>query len=83
MPVFGYLAVEKRAGDAEAQALGYEYASRGYRYGLSATEAVGAFLFFRKFYRNVFRSPISFPNLQHLVHYLLRIIICFQLFGGR
>jgi excisionase family DNA binding protein len=33
---------------AEAEALGYEYASRGHRYGLSSVEAVRAFLFFRK-----------------------------------
>ena len=45
--LIGYLAVEQYSGDAEAQALGYEYASRGYRYGLSVTEAVSAFLFFR------------------------------------
>lgn len=31
----------------EAEALGYEYASRGHRYGLSSVEAVHAFLFFR------------------------------------
>lgn len=32
---------------AEAEALGYEYASRGRRYGLSSVEATHAFLFFR------------------------------------
>ncbi len=32
---------------AEAEALGYEYASRGRRYGLDSVEAVRAFLFFR------------------------------------
>jgi excisionase family DNA binding protein len=32
---------------AEAQALGYEYASRGRRYGLNSVEATHAFLFFR------------------------------------
>ena len=32
---------------AEADALGYEYASRGNRYGLSSVEAMRAFLFFR------------------------------------
>ncbi len=31
----------------EAEALGYEYASRGNRYGLSTVEATHAFLFFR------------------------------------
>lgn len=32
---------------AEADALGYEYASRGHRYGLNSSEATHAFLFFR------------------------------------
>jgi excisionase family DNA binding protein len=32
---------------AEARSLGYEYASRGRRYGLSSAEATHAFLFFR------------------------------------
>ena len=33
--------------DAEARSLGYEYASRGWRYGLTAAEATRAFMFFR------------------------------------
>jgi excisionase family DNA binding protein len=33
--------------EAEADALGYEYAARGRRYGLNSAEAVCAFLFFR------------------------------------
>lgn len=33
--------------DAEARSLGYEYASRGRRYGLTSAEAAHAFLFFR------------------------------------
>ena len=32
---------------AEADALGYEYAARGHRYGLNSVEAMHAFLFFR------------------------------------
>jgi hypothetical protein len=32
---------------SEARALGYEYAARGRRYGLSRLEAISAFLFFR------------------------------------
>ena len=32
---------------AEARSLGYEYASRGNRYGLTTIEATHAFLFFR------------------------------------
>jgi excisionase family DNA binding protein len=42
-----YLAAGENSGEAEARALGYEYASRGRRCGLNAAEAVHAFLFFR------------------------------------
>lgn len=45
--LFGYLASDGKKADAEAQSIGYEYASRGRRYGLSLSEAVHAFLFFR------------------------------------
>lgn len=45
--LFSFLASDGKTAAAEAQALGYEYASRGRRYGLSAVEAVHAFLFFR------------------------------------
>lgn len=42
-----YLASDAGDGTAEAYALGYEYASRAQRYGLSNVEATQAFLFFR------------------------------------
>ncbi|MCI0520533.1 MAG: helix-turn-helix domain-containing protein [Chloroflexi bacterium] len=42
-----YLASDGKMAQAEAQALGYEYASRGRRFGLSAADAVHAYLFFR------------------------------------
>ena len=42
-----YLASDGDLAQAEAHALGYEYASRGRRCGLSVTEATHAFLFFR------------------------------------
>ncbi len=45
--LFSFLASDGKNAAAEAQALGYEYASRGRRYGLSVAEAVHAFLFFR------------------------------------
>lgn len=45
--LFSFLASDGKTAVAEAQALGYEYTSRGRRYGLSAAEAVHAFLFFR------------------------------------
>ena len=41
-----YLASENRD-DSEAHAIGYEYASRGRRYGLSSVDATRALLFFR------------------------------------
>ena len=43
----GFLTSEGDLGDAEARSLGFEYASRGWRYGLTAAEATLAFLFFR------------------------------------
>lgn len=45
--LIGYLASNGDEADAEAHAVGYEYASRGRRYGLSVTDAAHAFLFFR------------------------------------
>jgi excisionase family DNA binding protein len=42
-----YLNSDGRLAQAEAHAIGYEYASRGRRYGLSLSEACHAFLFFR------------------------------------
>jgi len=45
--LFSFLASHGKTAAAEAQSLGYEYASRGRRYGLSVAEAVHAFLFFR------------------------------------
>jgi excisionase family DNA binding protein len=38
---------DPQSGVAEADALGYEYASRGQRYGLDMADATRAFLFFR------------------------------------
>ncbi len=43
----GYLANDGEDAAAEARSLGYEYASRGWRHGLSCSEATHAFLFFR------------------------------------
>jgi hypothetical protein len=41
------VAADKDDADAEARSLGYEYATRGRRCGLTCTEAAHAFLFFR------------------------------------
>lgn len=43
----GYLTTNEDTAESEARSLGYEYASRGWRYGLGAAEASRAFLFFR------------------------------------
>ena len=45
--LIGYLTRAGQAAKAEAEAIGYEYASRGRRYNLSVVDAVHAFLFFR------------------------------------
>lgn len=45
--LLGYLASDGEGASAEARALGYEYASRGWRHGLSNSEAIRAFMFFR------------------------------------
>lgn len=45
--LIGYMTSNGKKANAEAEALGYEYASRGRRYGLSYIEATHAFLFFR------------------------------------
>jgi excisionase family DNA binding protein len=50
--LFSFLASHGKTAAAEAQSLGYEYASRGRRYGLSVAEAVHAFLFFRNVLMN-------------------------------
>ncbi len=45
--LLGYLASDGEGARAEARALGYEYASRGWRHGLSCSEAMHALMFFR------------------------------------
>jgi len=45
--LIGYMTSNGQKAEAEARALGYEYASRGRRYGLSVSDAAHAFLFFR------------------------------------
>jgi excisionase family DNA binding protein len=45
--LINYLTEDSHQAAAEAQAIGYEYASRGRRYDLSSVEAAHAFLYFR------------------------------------
>jgi excisionase family DNA binding protein len=63
--------------EAEARSLGYEYASRGRRCGLTNAEAVNAFLFFRNlllesmlsFYENAgVRSPQAWGVMVRKIH---------------
>ena len=50
--------------DAEARSLGYEYASRGWRYGLTVAEATRAFMFFR----NVLLESLLAVSASAAVH---------------
>ncbi|HEX9029907.1 MAG TPA: helix-turn-helix domain-containing protein [Anaerolineales bacterium] len=45
--LISYMTADGKTAASEAEALGYEYASRGRRHGLSCVEATHAFLFFR------------------------------------
>lgn len=55
--VVGYMSDQDVISSAEARSLGYEYASRGWRLGLSRVEAVNAFMFFRNM---LMESMLSF-----------------------
>jgi hypothetical protein len=45
--LMNYLSSDDAGADAEARSLGYEYATRGRRFGLNVSDATQAFLFFR------------------------------------
>jgi excisionase family DNA binding protein len=45
--LMNFLTSDQELATAEAEAVGYEYASRGRRYGMNSVEATHAFLFFR------------------------------------
>lgn len=45
--LLGYLSSDEKLAEAEARAIGFEYASRGWGCGLSSVDATHAFLFFR------------------------------------
>ncbi len=45
--LMAYLTADKKEAASEAHSIGYEYASRASRFGLSRVDAVQAFLFFR------------------------------------
>lgn len=60
----GILTTDGPVADSEARSLGYEYASRGWRYGLTAAEATRAFLFFR----NVLLESLLVVSASAAVH---------------
>lgn len=62
--LMGILSTEGPVADSEARSLGYEYASRGWRYGLTAAEATRAFLFFR----NVLLESLLMVSASAAVH---------------
>lgn len=75
--LMSYLNSDGENAAAEAQALGFEYASRGWRYGLSNVEATHAFLFFRNVLLesmlNVYeaagvQSPYAWSDMFRRIH---------------
>ncbi len=64
-----YLSTQQNDIEAEAHALGYEYASRAHRYRLNLPEAIQAFLFFRNSLFNsiyiLFSDTHTSFNAQH------------------
>jgi len=70
--LIAYLSSDGDEADAEARSLGYEYATRGRRYGLNISDATQAFLFFRNtlldallavYEAAVVRSPVVLGNM--------------------
>ena len=69
---------------AEAEALGYEYASRGRRYGLNSVEATNALLFFRNvliesmlsvYESAAVRSPHAWSNMFRKINEFTDVIL--------
>jgi excisionase family DNA binding protein len=58
------LASDGKYNDSEARSLGFEYASRGWRRGLTAAEASRAFLFFRNVLLDAMLSVYEESNIQ-------------------
>ena len=75
--VISHLTSNDNSMDAEARSLGFEYASRGKRCGLTSAEAMNAFLFFRNllldsmlgFYESAgVRSPHAWGQMVRKIH---------------
>ncbi len=61
-----YLVSDQKSGQAEAQAIGYEYASIGRRCGLNSVEAAHAFLFFRSALMEAMLSAYESASVRSL-----------------
>ncbi|HLA97380.1 MAG TPA: helix-turn-helix domain-containing protein [Anaerolineales bacterium] len=80
----GFLTEDGRSAEAEAEAIGYEYASRGRRHDLSAADAVNAFLFFRNvliesllsvFEAASVRSPFAWSDIYRKINLFTDLIL--------
>jgi len=93
-----FLTSDGDQGIAQADALGYEYASRGRRYGLNTLEATHAFLFFRNtllesmlsiYESAAIRSPHAWSDMfrkinEYTEHILVALLETYQIYqrGG-
>lgn len=92
--LINFLTSEDDKAVSEAQALGYEYASRGRRYGLNSVQATHAFLFFRnmllesmlKMYESAaVQSPHAWSDMfrkinQFTDHILIKILETYEVY---
>lgn len=62
--LMNYLASNGKSAQAEARAIGYEYASRGRRFGLSVSDSAQAFLFFRSLLLEAILSEYEAASVQ-------------------
>jgi len=82
--LFSFLTENGKSAEAEAGAIGYEYASRGRRYDLSIADAVNAFLFFRNvliesllsvFEAASVRSPYAWSDMYRKINLFTDLIL--------
>jgi len=82
--LINYLNYQGAKAEAEAETLGYEYASRGRRYGLNSVDATHAFLFFRntllESMLNVYesaavRSPHAWSDMMRKINEFTDVIL--------
>ncbi|HSF80793.1 MAG TPA: helix-turn-helix domain-containing protein [Anaerolineales bacterium] len=87
-----FLTLAGKSAEAEADALGFEYASRGWRYDLSVVDAVNAFLFFRNvlmesllsvYEAAAVRSPYAWSDMYRKInmftdHIMIKILETYE-----